>query len=237
MERGYFWKSHCNPNILPQVSKPAKVRLLIVDDHPVVRTGLRQIEDTEPSIQVVGEAATGAQALEQTRRLHPDVVLLDYRLPDVSGHEICRRLKAEFPAVRVLFLSSYAVDSTVTAALDAGADGYLLKENDAQKIVDAIFTVCRGGMVIDPAIARATVARRREAAAAPCSILDRLSEQEQRVLAEVASGKTDKEIAHALKLEAKTVRNYLTQVYRKLEVHTRTQAALLYQKSTQKPPT
>ena len=92
-------------------------------------------------------------------------------------------------------------------------------------------------MVIDPAIARATVARRREAAAAPCSILDRLSEQEQRVLVEVASGKTDKEIAHALKLEAKTVRNYLTQVYRKLEVHTRTQAALLYQKSTQKPPT
>jgi len=126
------------------------------------------------------------------------------------------------------------VDSTVTAALDAGADGYLLKENDAQKIVDAIFTVCRGGMVIDPAIARATVARTREAAAATGSILGRLSEQEQRVLAEVASGKTDKEIAEALKLESKTVRNYLTQVYRKLEVHTRTQAALLYQETTHK---
>ena len=214
--------------MLPHVPKPAKVRLLIVDDHPIVRTGLRQIQDTEPAIQVVGEAATGAQALEQARRLHPDVVLLDYRLPDTSGHEICRRLKAEFPAVRVLFLSSYAVESTVTAALDGGADGYLLKENDAQKIVDAILTVCRGGMVIDPAIARATVAHTRAAKAATGSLLDRLSDQERRVLAQVAAGKTDKEIAHALDLGAKTGRNYPPQVYRKLEGHSRPQTALLY---------
>jgi two-component system, NarL family, response regulator DevR len=214
------------------MSKPAKVRILIVDDHPVVRTGLRQIQDTEPSIQVVGEAANGTQAIEQARRLRPDVVLLDYRLPDAGGDEICRRLKADSPSLRVLFLSSYAVDSTVTAALGAGADGYLLKENDAQKIVDAILTVCRGGMVLDPAIARATVARVREAASATVTVLDQLSEQERRVLAEVASGKTDKEIALALGLEAKTVRNYLVQVYRKLNVHSRTQAALLFQSAT-----
>ena len=217
------------------MTKLAKIRVMIVDDHPVVRMGLRLIEDLDKSIQVVGEAATGKQGLEEARRLRPDVVLLDYRLPDVGGHEICRQLKADLPDVRVLFLSSYAADATAKAALTAGADGYLLKENDAQKIVDAIQSVCRGGMVIDPAIARATLVGTQAPADSSGQALAQLTDQERRVLAEVASGKSDKEIALALHLEGKTVRNYLVQVYRKLGVNSRTQAALLYQRSMRKP--
>ncbi len=216
--------------------KSRRIRLLIVDDHPVVRMGLRQVEDLDDAIEVVAEAASGADAIAQSKKLAPDVVLLDYRLPDIPGHEVCRRLKAELPAVRVLFLSSYALESSTIAALDAGGDGYLLKENDARKIVDAVHTVYGGGMVIDPAIARATVSRARQPAAGPPGILERLSDQERRVLAEVAKGKTDKEIAQALNLQSKTVRNYLVQVYRKLEVHTRTQAALVFQEATRQNP-
>jgi len=216
------------------VTKAAKITVLLVDDHPVVRMGLRLIGDLDPGVKVVGEAATGAEALAEARRLRPDVVLLDYRLPDAGGHEICRRLKAALPEVHVLFLSSYAVDTTASAALEAGADGYLLKENDAQKIVDAIHAVCRGGLVIDPAIARAAITHSSGPAGSAAQLIAQLSEQERRVLGEVATGKADKEIAQSLGLEAKTVRNYLVQVYRKLNVHSRTQAALLYQKATQK---
>jgi DNA-binding NarL/FixJ family response regulator len=216
------------------MSKPAKISVLLVDDHPVVRMGLRLIGDLDPAIKVVGEAATGKEAIAEARRLRPDVVLLDYRLPDAGGHEICRKLKSILPEVHVLFLSSYAADTTTTAALEAGADGYLLKENDAQKIVDAIQVICRGGMVIDPAIARAAITHASGTTGPAAQLVAQLSEQERRVLTALATGKADKDIALSLGLEAKTVRNYLAQVYRKLNVHSRTQAALLYQQATHK---
>lgn len=219
------------------MEKSQKTRVLIVDDHPVVRMGLRLIEDFNANLRVVAEAASGADALREAEKHQPDVVLLDYRLPDLAGHEVCRKLKAAHPEVRVVFLSSYAVDTTTAAALESGADGYLLKENDAQKIVNAIQTVCQGGMVIDPAIARAAVAHARTAPIPAGGPLAALSEQEQRVLAELATGKTDKEIALALNLQSKTVRNYLAQVYRKLGVHTRTEAALRYERLRHAPPT
>lgn len=218
------------------MDKRSKIRVLIVDDHPVVRMGLRLIEDLSPALRVVGEAASGHEALLETHKHHPDVVLLDYRLPDLGGHEVCRQLKTAHPGVRVLFLSSYALEASTNAAIDAGADGYLLKESGAQKIVDAIQAVCQGGMVIDPAIARTAVARHHAQPAVPPSPLGGLSDQERRVLAEVSTGKTDKEIARALDLQPKTVRNYLVQVYRKLGVHTRTEAALLYQRETSSVP-
>jgi len=215
------------------MSKPAKTTVLLVDDHPVVRMGLQLIGYLDPGIKVVGEAATGAEALAEARRLRPDVVLLDYRLPDAGGHEICRRLKAALPEVHVLFLSSYAVDTSVSAALEAGADGYLLKENAAHKIVDAVHEVCRGGLVIDPGIARAAISQSIGPAGSPAQLMAQLSDQERRVLGEVAAGKADKEVAQSLGLEAKTVRNHLVQVYRKLNVHSRTQATLLFKKSTE----
>lgn len=218
------------------MDKTRKIRVLIVDDHPVVRMGLRLIEELDGRVKVVGEAASGKEALREAEKLRPDVVLLDYRLPDLAGHEVCRQLKTAHPDLRVLFLSSYAVDTTTAAALDSGADGYLLKENDAQKIVDAIHTVCQGGMVIDPAVARVVVSHTRAAQSVAGGPLASLTEQECRVLAELATGKTDKEIAAALNLQAKTVRNYLAQVYRKLGVHTRTEAALLYERSRHGEP-
>lgn len=214
------------------MEKTPKIRVLIVDDHQVVRMGLRLIEEMTDNIRVIGEAANGGDALREAAKLHPELVLLDYRLPDMAGHDVCRRLKAAHPGVRVIFLTSYGLDATTTAAMQSGADGYLLKENDAQKIVDAIHAVMQGGMVIDPALARTAVSQTRTAATQPGSPLAGLSEQEHRVLAELATGKTDKQIAQALSLQAKTVRNYLTQVYRKLGVHTRTEAALLYQRKS-----
>jgi two-component system, NarL family, response regulator DevR len=216
------------------MQKTRNIRVLIVDDHQVVRMGLRQIEEITSNIKVVGEAANGGDALREAAKLQPEIVLLDYRLPDMAGHDVCRRLKAAHPHLRVIFLTSYGVDATTTAAMQSGADGYLLKENDVQKIVDAIHTVTQGGMVIDPALARAAVSQTRTAAAPPCSLFAGLSEQEQRVLAELATGKTDKQIAQALDLQAKTVRNYLTQVYRKLGVHTRTEAALYFERAARK---
>jgi two-component system, NarL family, response regulator DevR len=219
------------------MERTRKIPVLIVDDHQVVRLGLRQIEEMTNTINVVGEAANGSDALREAARLQPEIVLLDYRLPDMAGHEVCRRLKAAHPDLRVIFLISYGVDATTTAAMQSGADGYLLKENDAQKIVDAIHSVTQGGMVIDPALARAAVSQAQPAASGPCGAFADLSEQEQRVLAELATGKADKEIAQALNLQAKTVRNYLTQVYRKLGVHTRTEAALHYERRMRKSNT
>lgn len=214
------------------MSRPPRIRLLIVDDHPVVRAGLRHLEELDPALQVVAEAASGVEAIAEAARVQPDVVLLDYRLPDLEGDEVCRRLKAAVPKARVLFVSSYAGAATINTALDAGADGYLLKANDAQKIADGLRTVWQGGMVIDPAIARVAVGRSRPQPSSAASPLGLLTEQERRVLAELATGKADKQIALALGLETKTVRNYLAHVFRKLGVHSRTQAALLHAKLT-----
>jgi DNA-binding NarL/FixJ family response regulator len=217
------------------MSKPPLVKLLIVDDHPALRKGLREVEEICSQISVVGEAATGSETLNQIASLRPTVVLLDYRLADISGHEVCRRIKQKQPLIHVLFLSSYAAESTVRAAFDAGAAGYLLKENGADKIVEAILTVSRGGKVVDPMLAGALFALDDVAGASLASKLGALSAQEARVLQEVATGKTDKEIAEAIGLQTKTVRNYLDNLFVKLGVHTRTQAAALYLRATSGP--
>jgi len=201
------------------------IKLLLVDDHPVVRDGLSRIQELEPRIQIVGEAESMREAVESTRRLHPDVVLMDVRLPDGDGIEAGRRIKALLPEVRVLFLTSYADNQFVLAAMETGAEGYLLKENDTQQIVDAIRIIMNGGMVFDPVVTRAAMRNTRGSGADP---LAELTPQESRVLAEVAKGKTDKEVAASLGLTSKTARNYLDRIFTKLNVHTRTEAALLY---------
>ncbi len=214
------------------MSKATPIKLLIVDDHPALRKGLREVEEISSQISVVGEAGNGADALKQAALLRPTVILLDYRLPDIPGHEVCRRVKEKQPNVQVLFLSSYAAESTVRSAFDAGAAGYLLKENDAQKIVDAILMVARGGKVVDPMLTSTLLAPGGSSGASPARKLGALSSQETRVLEEVATGKTDKEIADVLGLQTKTVRNYLDNIFAKLAVHTRTQAAALYLRAT-----
>lgn len=202
----------------------AKVRLLIIDDHPVVRDGLSALPELDSRIVVVAAAGSGAEARSVIDTAPVDVVLLDIRLPDISGIDLCRHIKQDHPRLKVLLLTSFAENDLILAAMEAGADGYLLKVNPARRIIEAIDLVLGGGTVFDP-VTPALAPSRPEAANSPLAVL---SEQETRVLAEVAAGKTDKEAAVALGLSAKTVRNYLDRIFGKLQVNTRTQAAMLF---------
>lgn len=203
----------------------SRIRLLLVDDHPVVRDGLRRIQEMEPRIEIVGEADTVLAAVEAARRLEPEVILMDVRLPDGDGIEACRQIKSFLPETHVLFLTSFADNRFVLASMEAGAAGYLLKESGAQRIVDAIHSILNGGHVFDPVVTHDILRNFRGSGVNP---LDALADQEWRVLTEVAKGKTDKEVAAALDLTAKTARNYLDRIFTKLNVHTRTEAAMLH---------
>lgn len=202
------------------------IRVLLVDDHPVVRMGLRAIEAVDPAITIVGEASTAESAWVRIQTTGADVVLLDMRLPDGNGVEVCRLAKSAFPQLRVICLTSYTDPSLVLAALGAGADGYLLKHNDAEYIAASIHAVMRGEQVLDETLEAAT-AGFGDASGGP-NPLRGLSPGERRVLAEVAKGLTDKEVSTALCLSAKTVRNCLDRIFDKLKVHSRTQAAMLH---------
>jgi two-component system response regulator DevR len=208
------------------VTVPSEIRLLLVDDHPVVRDGLHRIRELDSHIEIVGESATMRSALEAARRLEPTVILMDVRLPDGDGIEACRQIKSFLPHTHVLFLTSFADNPLVLAAMEAGADGYLLKESGSQRIVDAIYSILSGKSVFDPVVAsRITHQSQKADATNPLGVL---AARELRVLAEVARGKTDKEVASTLGLSVKTARNYLDRIFAKLDVHTRTEAALLY---------
>lgn len=204
------------------------IRVLLVDDHPVVRAGLRTVSEVDDAILIVGEAASAAEALIAVRQLQPDALLLDIRLPDRSGMELCRELKADAKAPRILFLTSFADNELVLAAMQTGADGYLLKNNEPRDIAAALRTVMRGGAIFDPVVTRQALSGFVEKNAPSAAPLKSLSAQELRVLDAIATGMTDKEAALALGLQAKTVRNYLERVYEKLGVTTRTQAAVMY---------
>jgi DNA-binding NarL/FixJ family response regulator len=210
------------------------IRLLLVDDHPVVRDGLHRIQQLEPRIQIVAEVDTMLSAVEAARRLRPEMILMDVRLPDGDGIEACRRIKAFLPETHVLFLTSFADNQLVLAAIEAGADGYLLKESGVQRIVDAINSILNGGSVFDPVARRMVSGHLRGADGV--NPLDVLAARERQVLAEVAQGKTDKEVAVALGLTTKTARNYLDRIFTKLKVHTRTEAALVYARFNQGKP-
>jgi DNA-binding NarL/FixJ family response regulator len=208
------------------------IRVLLVDDHHVVRVGLRSVLSAARGIEVVGEAATGSQALAFARQLQPTLVLLDLRLPDASGLEVCRRLKELTPAPSVVFLTSYAEDASVVAAIAAGADGYLLKDVDGADLPGALRKVAAGGTALDPVSAGALAAamRQPETKGNGHKRLAQLSAQERRVLALVADGRTNKEVADALQLTEGTVKNYLANVFEKLGVKNRMEAVRLWLK-------
>jgi DNA-binding NarL/FixJ family response regulator len=211
------------------------IRLLLVDDHKVVRVGLRTLLSDTDRIQVVGEAETMASAITEAARLKPDVVLMDVRLPDGSGIEACREIRAARPETRVLFLTSFADDDAVMATIFAGADGYLLKEIDEDALIRAIETVADGRSILDSAVTQRMLTKMKEHSAPPVeSKSDSLSTQEQKVLALVAEGQTNKEIAAALGLSDKTVRNYLSNIFQKLQVSRRSQAAAIYARRSSK---
>lgn len=215
------------------------VRVLLVDDHQVVRIGLRTILTDEPQISVVGEAANAADGLRQVSALQPDVVILDIRLPDLSGIELCRQLKTRSQTPKVLMLTSYGDEDSVLNALDAGADGYMLKDLEQCELGASILAIAHGGTVIDPVIARMLVSSSRGPRRTPGALgsglisspeqrLARLSGQELRVMSLLAQGKVNKEIATELQLAEGTVRNMLTTIYSKLEVPNRSSAVALW---------
>ncbi len=208
-----------------------KIRLLLVDDHEVVRVGLRAVLEKTGQIQVVGEAGSMAMAINEAMRLRPDIVLMDIRLPDGSGVEACREIRDTCPNTRVLFLTSYDDEDAVMATIAAGAEGYLLKEIHSPGLIKAIKTVASGQSVLDPSVTRPVLSRLRvlsDQDTAPSK--SGLSGQERRVLKLVADGRSNKDIAVALALREKTVKNYLTRIFEKLRVTSRAQAAVLYNK-------
>ncbi|MCC6141568.1 MAG: response regulator transcription factor [Nitrospira sp.] len=216
--------------------KHARTTLLIVDDHEVVRQGLRTLLELEPDIHVVGEATSATGAVAQTARLKPNVVLLDVKLPDGSGIDACRQILATTPATRILMLTSFSDDTMVVDAVQSGAHGYALKDVRTQDLIDAIRTVANGQGYLDPRVAQQTLhwIRDRSHAAAghfPDS-LTRLSPQERAILPLLAEGKTNKEIAVDLRLSDKTVKNYLANIFDKLQVKRRTEAVSWYIRTT-----
>lgn len=206
------------------------IRLLLVDDHEVVRVGLRTLLSEHHDIKIVGEAETMAESIRLAVRLKPDVVLMDVRLPDGSGVSACREILDACPDTRVLFLTSYADDDSVLAAVLAGAHGYLLKEIDSGALIGAIAAVSEGQSILDPSVTQRALRWMKEFSNVPKSVAngEPLSPQEERVLALVAEGKTNKEIANSLRLSDKTVKNYLANIFQKLHLTRRTQAAAFF---------
>ncbi len=206
------------------------IRLLIVDDHEVVRMGLRTLFHHEPDIEVIGEAGTVASAITEAARLTPAVVLMDMRLPDGTGVEACREILAKDSQTRILFLTSYDDEEAMLSAVFSGAGGYLLKEIGADALVQAVKSVAAGQSILDPEMAKLVRERLHSLSGSDQSASKRalLSPQERRVLALVAEGKTNKEIAAALDLSDKTVKNYLGNIFDKLHVSRRAEAAAIF---------
>jgi two-component system, NarL family, response regulator DevR len=203
-----------------------RLTILVVDDHEVVRQGLASMLDRRPEFQVVAEAGTVTESIEMARRFQPDLVVMDVRLPDGSGIEACREIRAEFPATRVVMLTSYPDEEAVIAAIVAGASGYLLKQVRARDLVAALEAVGRGESLLDPAVTGKVLERmRRIATGDEPDQLSALTQQERKILALVAQGKTNKEIAAEVFLSDKTVKNYVSSILAKLNLERRAQAA------------
>jgi two-component system response regulator DevR len=202
------------------------LRLLVVDDHEVVRQGLVALLDRRANFQVVAEAGTVEESLDQARRHQPDIVVMDVRLPDGSGVEACREIRAELPNTRVVMLTSFPDDEAVFSAIVAGASGYLLKQVRARDLVAALEAVGRGESLLDPAVTERVLQRVRQIATGEIhDELAGLTPQERKILLLVAEGKTNKEIAAEIFLSDKTVKNYVSSILSKLNLERRAQAA------------
>ncbi len=204
----------------------SKQRLLLVDDHEVVRLGLRALLEHHPQFEVVGEAGNSKETMEMVEAIKPDIVLLDIRLPGVSGVEVCEEITQKYPDVRVIILTSYAEDEMLFSAIRAGASGYVLKQIGGDGLIRAIEAVGRGEALLDPAVTQRVFQEvRRAVKEEEASAFVNLSQQEKHVLLLVSEGKTNREIAKALYLGEGTVRNYVSSILSKLGVSNRAEAA------------
>jgi DNA-binding NarL/FixJ family response regulator len=213
--------------MLEHAVKP--IRLLLVDDHEVVRMGLDTLFRRDGTVQVVGEADSVASAVAEAIRLRPDIVLLDLRLPDGSGVEACREILGTCPDTHVVFLTSFADENAVLSTTFAGAKGYLLKTIGGTALVHAIQAIANGQSILDPAVTGPLLARMRSLSTMDTNDQStKLSPQERRILPLVADGKTNKEIAVVLGLSDKTIKSYLSNIFEKLQVTSRTQVAAMF---------
>jgi DNA-binding NarL/FixJ family response regulator len=204
----------------------AMIRVAIVDDHEVVRMGLKNLIDHQPDLEVVGDYGTGKSAIEHIPH-HADVAVLDVRLPDLNGFEVCRQIKEKDERVQVIMLTSFGQDEMVVDAIDAGASGYLLKESRGHTVIEGIRTVAQGGSLFSPQVT-AALFRRLKTAQGPQDPIEELNENETKILALVAEGKTNREIGEQLYLSEKTVKHYVSNILGKLGYTRRAEAAAHY---------
>lgn len=203
----------------------APTRVLICDDHEVVREGLRSLLSRSQGLAVVGEAGTMEEAIETAATAKPDVVIMDVRLPDGSGVEACRAIREARPETHVIMLTSYADDEALFASILAGASGYLLKQTRGQAVVDAIEAVAQGRSLLDPDVTGKVLERVRRGRDQEDPAIASLTDQERKVLEQLAEGKTNREIGTTLFLSEKTVKNYVSRILDKLGLSRRAQAA------------
>ena len=204
----------------------AKQRILLVDDHEVVRLGLNSLLERHPQFDIVGEAGSSREAMEQVAALQPDVVVMDIRLPGASGIEACEDIVNRYPNTKVIMLTSYAEDEMLFSAIRAGASGYILKQIGSEDLVKALEAVGRGEALLDPAVTQRVFQEvRRAVKEEEASAFAHLSKQEKHVLLLVSEGKTNREIAKNLFLGEGTVRNYVSSILSKLGVNNRAEAA------------
>jgi len=202
----------------------AKIRVFLLDDHEVVRVGVRELLESEGDIEVVGEASTAAEALARVPAVRPDVAVLDVRLPDGDGVGVCRELRSDFPELACLMLTSFADDEALFDAVLAGAAGYVLKQVKGNDILESVRRVAAGQSLLDPATTARMMQRMREQVERP-DPLEGLTEQERRVLALIGEGLTNRQIGERMFLAEKTVKNYVSNLLTKLGMERRTQAA------------
>jgi len=202
------------------------IRVFLVDDHEVVRAGLRTlIGEADADMEVVGEAGTAEEALQRIPPVHPDVALLDVRLPDGNGIEVCREVRSRWPDVRCLMLTSFADDEALLAATMAGASGYVLKQVGSSTLIDDIRRVADGKSLLDPKMTKRLMDKMRRGSEEDES-LARLTGQERKILDLIAEGRTNRQIAETLYLAEKTVKNYVSNLLAKLGMERRTEAAV-----------
>jgi two-component system, NarL family, response regulator DevR len=201
------------------------IRVFVLDDHELVRTGLRTLLEAEDDMEVVAEAGTAEQGLQLIRELSPDVAILDVRLPDGNGIEVCREIQSTNPQVRCLMLTSYSDDDALFSSIMAGASGYVLKQIRGTELVDAIRKVASGQSLLDPNVT-ARVLERLRTGSAEDKKLEGLTDQERRILDLLAEGLTNREIADRMYLAEKTVKNYVSNLLAKMGMQRRTEAAV-----------
>jgi len=206
------------------VTDQPKIRVLIVDDHSVVRMGLRMFFDHQPDIEVVGEATDGSEGVAMARRLEPDVILMDLLMPNMDGITAIGRIKAELPETEIVTMTSFIEEEKVTSALEAGASGYVLKDAEAEEVAAAVRAAYAGEMHLDPAVARLLTERMRRKPAN--DLVEPLTDREKDVLNLLGQGMSNKEIGTALFITERTARTYVSNILGKLGLASRTQAAL-----------